>query len=79
MREMGGWRRCIPLGPSTVTSRERMWTLTPSGMTSCSWEKMYFIVSSGLRGLARYSRCRMSSLKGAGDRELAMEMPSVRF
>jgi tetrahydromethanopterin S-methyltransferase subunit D len=27
--------------------RERMWILTPSGMTSCSSEKMYFILSSG--------------------------------
>jgi hypothetical protein len=38
----------VPRGPSTVTIRERMWILTSSGMTSCSWEKMYFILSSGV-------------------------------
>lgn len=38
----------VPRGPSTVTILERMWILTPSGTTSCSCEKMYFILSSGL-------------------------------
>lgn len=38
----------VPRGPSTETMRERIWTLTSSGMTSCSCEKMYFILSSGI-------------------------------
>jgi hypothetical protein len=42
----GGEGDGLPRGPSTVTMRLRMWILTPSGMTSCSWEKIYFILSS---------------------------------
>ena len=36
----------VPLGPSTVTILDRMWTLTLSGTTIVSSEKMYFILSS---------------------------------
>jgi hypothetical protein len=28
----------LPRGPSTVTMRDRMWILTFSGISSCSWE-----------------------------------------
>lgn len=30
--------KCLPRGPSTVTRRDRMWILTFSGISSCSWE-----------------------------------------
>lgn len=36
----------VPLGPSTVTILDRMWTLTSFGTTTDSSEKMYFILSS---------------------------------
>lgn len=41
---LGARVQCAPLGPSTVTILVLMWTLTPSGTVSDSWECMYFIL-----------------------------------